>query len=377
MAAPEVGYRLLIILTHPSTGGAGGFARWLGQLLAERGHQVAYLYLYGDGERHEITCLLPDKPRGLLDYARILGRCWRFIRTSRPDAVHGVMPLACVVGSLAGLFAGCRSRIAGQHQVAAFLHPLMLRLDRICGTLGIYTAGVACSRTARDSVAPPGSRYARRSTVIYNTVRPLGPLTDRATTRRRYAIVDNAFVIGMVGEISQRKNQIFLVELLPHLAEARLVLVGTGPATETLAARARALGVGDRLQLFGQVPADDVPALLAAIDVFGFPSLGEAFPLAILEAMRAGVAIVASDIGMNVEALRGKDAAAAGLVLPVSEPARWREAFESLATAPEHRARLGHAAAERFGRFSPEAMAAAYERLFFQPWGGDHELYTL
>jgi len=370
-------HTLLILLTHPAPGGAGAFAFWLGELLTARGHRVEFLCLYGDGGTATLPSLLSDPPRGPTDYARILLRCWRHLRRTRPTAVYGLMPLACFVGASTGLLAGCRSRVAGQHQVAHILHPLMRRLDRWCGNLGIYTASVACSKAARDSLIAPGSRYWRRSTVIYNTIRPPAETADRDAARRRFALPADAFVIGSIGELTVRKNQIFLVELLPRLPAARLVIVGGGEERERIARRAGELDVADRCHLLGRVAPADVPSLLAAFDVFGFPSLGEAFPLAILEAMRAGLPIVASDIPMNGEALQGRDAVSTGITLPVGEPTRWLETLLALQRDPIRRHALGAAAAARFARFSPAAMADAYETVLFQPGPLSDELYTV
>jgi len=377
MSAPGDGRRLLVFVTHPSRGGAAAFADWLGELLRERGHDVRLVYLYGDGRTHDRPCLLAGRPRGPFDGLLLLLRSWRLIRRFRPHAVHGVMPLACVVGCAAGLLAGCPSRVAGQHQTASYLQPVLKRLDGWCGATGVYTRNVACSRTTLDGIAPPGSRYRRRSTVIYNVVRTVDGVPDRRTTRERFALPVDAFIVGSVGELSSRKNQLLLVELLADLEAAHLVLVGDGDAAEEIRDRAHELDVADRCHLLGQLPPTDVPALLAAFDVFAFPSRGEAFPLAVLEAMRAGTAIVASDLGMNVEALAGRDGTTAGILVPITEPARWRVTLRALQLDPARRNALGAAAVARFARFSADAMARAYEQAFFHPAVGQDELYTV
>ena len=367
---------LLVIRTHPGHGGVANFSLWLRDLLIARGHEVHFLCLYGDGGTPEVPTLLPAPPRGAADYGRMFVRCWRHLRRLRPDAVHGLMPLASVMGALAGLLAGCPSRVAGQHQVGYIVQPIMKRLDGWCGTLGVYTGSVACSKTVRDSLTSPGSRYWRRSTVIYNTLPP-PPRAEGISVHSRIGVAGDAFVIGCIGALTARKNQMLLVDVLPHLEDTHLVLIGDGEDAARLAARSRELRVADRCHLLGQLPPAEAQALLTTFAAFVFPSLGEGFPLVLLEAMRAGVAIVASDLPMNVEALQGEDDTATGFVVPVTAPEHWIETLEKLRRDPDARARLGRAAASRYERFSPEAMADAYERAFFAPWPDTAELYIL
>ena len=80
------------------------------------------------------------------------------------------------------------------------------------------------------------------------------------------------------------------------------MIAGDGPEREHLARRAAELAIGDRVQLLGH--RDDIPDLQAAADVFAMPSYFEGMPLALLEAMIVGKAIVASRVGGIPEMLR-------------------------------------------------------------------------
>jgi glycosyltransferase involved in cell wall biosynthesis len=129
---------------------------------------------------------------------------------------------------------------------------------------------------------------------------------------------------------------------------------------EALAAR---LGIADRVRFLGT--RDDIPDLLAACDVFALPSLYEGSSLAVLEAMAARRAVIASAIGGTDELIEdGRD----GLLVPPGDPEALAAALARLLNDAELRARLAANARERVEReFSRERMAArvgaAYEEL--------------
>ena len=75
----------------------------------------------------------------------------------------------------------------------------------------------------------------------------------------------------------------------------RLLVVGGGPSRESLERRVQALGLGDRVLFSGMVPFDQVPNYLAAADAFSYASLADVQPLVTVEAMAAGLPVVAID----------------------------------------------------------------------------------
>jgi glycosyltransferase involved in cell wall biosynthesis len=135
--------------------------------------------------------------------------------------------------------------------------------------------------------------------------------TDRGDLRAELGIPDDAVVVASVASVQPRKNQLLLVQAVPDRPDVHLVL--TGPVLdEDYAARVRAAaaerGTADRLHLVGEV--DDVRPTLAAADVFALASRAEGSPVALIEAMAAGLPIVAADIPGVHELLDGTGAAA-------------------------------------------------------------------
>jgi glycosyltransferase involved in cell wall biosynthesis len=123
---------------------------------------------------------------------------------------------------------------------------------------------------------------------------------------------------------------------------ARFVIAGTGPERARLESQAAALGVHERVQFLGH--RDDVPALLAASDAFVLPSLFEGTPLALLEAMAAGMPVVSSAIPGTDELV---DDGETGLLVQGGDSDALADALRRIVAEPELRARLGAAARRR------------------------------
>jgi glycosyltransferase involved in cell wall biosynthesis len=103
----------------------------------------------------------------------------------------------------------------------------------------------------------------------------------------------------MVANLRAEKGHDVLIDAAPQILEAHpdaeFVLAGEGPHRDALMERARRRGVADRIQFLGQ--CRDVPAVLAGADLFVLPSRSEALPNAVIEAMAAGLPVVASNVG--------------------------------------------------------------------------------
>lgn len=109
-------------------------------------------------------------------------------------------------------------------------------------------------------------------------------------------------LVGFIGRHAHYKGLDVLVRALAKLPDARAVIAGDGPFRAPTMALARELGIADRIDFPGEISHGDKCRLLAAIDVFAFPSTGqtEAFGLSQLEAMLLGAVVVASDLPTGV-----------------------------------------------------------------------------
>lgn len=175
------------------------------------------------------------------------------------------------------------------------------------------------------------------------------PDDDRDRVRGELGLTNGIPLIASVGRLEDIKGHRFLIQALARLrrstngvSTARGVLVGDGCLRGDLEALAKSQGVADRLALTGF--RQDVGAVLAAADIVAMPSLSEGFPLAVLEAMMAGRAVVASRVGGIPEMIIDGET---GLLVPPADPGALASALGWLIASPSLRKRLGEAARER------------------------------
>ena len=181
---------------------------------------------------------------------------------------------------------GCRSQIVDAADKAAGLLAVSGALKSDMVAMGMNAEKIRVHYTGLDQ-----SRFLPR---------------DRAAEKARLGLAGP--VILCVGALVPRKNQRLLIEALPALADAMLVLAGTGESEAALRALAKRIGVGDRVRFMGAVPHDDLPALFAAADVMALVSSSEGIANAWVEALACGTPIVASDVG-GIRELMKNDAA--------------------------------------------------------------------
>lgn len=128
------------------------------------------------------------------------------------------------------------------------------------------------------------------------------------TLRSKYQKEDEKIVL-FIGRFVDLKNISYLIDEFETLNESsskkyRLLLVGDGPLRPSLERQASRTNASDRIQFVGQVPHEDVPDYYAAADLFVLPSKSENYPIVLLEAMAAGLPIVAPRVGGVPEIVR-------------------------------------------------------------------------
>ena len=243
---------------------------------------------------------------------------------------------------------------AGERLFAWVRAPLLSLAGRLTSRLA--DAVVAPSRaTAEELESDYGCRVAA---VIGNGVTPL-ELPPRPPAGGGVELL-------YAGRLRTRKAVAVLVEAFARLRErapaTRLRLAGDGEQRPALEDQARRLGLGESVRFEGAVPHDRMPELYAAADVFCLPSLYEGFPLAILEAMAAGLPVVATRVAGNPEAV--EDGVHGRLVAP-EDPAGLAAALLELVEDEEGRREMGRRARRRVEEeFSIERIGGAYRELW-------------
>lgn len=188
--------------------------------------------------------------------------------------------------------------------------------------------------------------------------------TKRASMRRRLGMGKGQICAVFVGRLAAEKALGLLIDawgdIIQRYPGAKLVLVGNGKRRELLVKQAREMGVGEAVAFAGKV--DDVESYLFAADLFVLPSVTEGMSMALLEAMAAGLPIVASRVGGTVDVIVDKKN---GLLFESGDKEGLIRCITALIGSKELRAELGRAARKDFSkRFSIEVTADRYLHVY-------------
>lgn len=202
--------------------------------------------------------------------------------------------------------------------------------------------------------------------VIYNGV-DVGPMPSpelRRAWRRELNIPDGTVAIGTIARLDTVKDFGTMIRSVAGAAQrapVQLLIIGDGAERQALEREAQACGAPGLIRFLGH--RDDARQLLAACDVYANSSISEGISLTILEAMAAGLPIVATAVGGTPEII---DASCARLV-PPRDPAVMSAAFELLAVDLDLRTSLGTAARRRVEeRFTLDRMVREYRDVYYR-----------
>jgi glycosyltransferase involved in cell wall biosynthesis len=217
---------------------------------------------------------------------------------------------------------------------------------------------------ARSAWAQPGERVERI---------PNGIPVDRYAGGLDEGVIpgletrDAEVLIGTVAGLRAIKNLPRLVRAFAGMRfnNARLVVVGEGPESERIMAEARALGVADRVLLPGFLP--DPARYIGRFSVFALSSDSEQFPISLVEAMAAGLPVVATNVG-DIAAMVAPDNLP--LVVQAGDEAAFSRALDSLAERPDLREAIGRANRARAeAEYDERGMIERYARLYGEAIG--------
>jgi glycosyltransferase involved in cell wall biosynthesis len=221
---------------------------------------------------------------------------------------------------------------------------------------------VYVSGWARDVVERERAIQPRESTVVWNGLPDLSPKAPKARSEMRTALglADGELALVNVGTLEPRKNQAGLVDLFADVAaefpRARLLLIGDGPHRSVVEARVAERKLQDKVRFLGM--RRDVPAILAAADMYVHFAIAENCPVVLIEAARAGLPIAAAPVGGVPELMRelGSD-----VNLDLANPAASLQGLRQLLSDAARRNVLGDLARQNFvRRFTRDAMVRQY-----------------
>ena len=185
---------------------------------------------------------------------------------------------------------------------------------------------------------------------------------DRAGVRAALGIAADATVVGFLASFTEQKQPgLFLDAAATLLAEGRdTIFVLGGDGSQAARIRGRIAGLGPQVRDIGH--RRDLPDVLASLDVFVLPSLWEGMPLTVLEAMRAGTAVVASDVDGTSEVIAD---GVTGRLVPAADGVALTNAIRDLLDDADARHRMAAAGqAHVTGRFDAITLARRTELLY-------------
>lgn len=368
--------------------GAGGAERSLAEILP---------YLSADHIETIIACLM-RRDEGVheaivndgfdvrfIEAKRLSGRVLelrRLIRLERPDLVHSTLFESDIAARLAAVRSGVpvvTSLVNTSYDPVRFqdpnIRPWRLRALRAVDswtarhlTTHFHALTSAVSGAAVRSLGIPLGRI-----TVIERGRDGARLGHPSPGRRRRArlalgLAEDDEVLVNAGRHEFQKGQRYLLEamarLVPHRSKALLLIAGRrGNVSEEIEALTKERRLGDRVRLLGH--RDDLPEILAAADLFVFPSLYEGLGGSVIEAMALGVPIVASDLEALREVVEPERNA---VLVPPASPLELASAIEALLDDPGRRFRFGQRSRAIFEeRFTIERcarrMAALYRRV--------------
>ncbi len=228
-----------------------------------------------------------------------------------------------------------------------------IRLQRLAYRFA--TKVVANSRAARQTLEAEG--VAPESiAVIPNGVNP----TFLAPVERRPAMRTILTVANLRAEKSHETLLAAAAAMVGAHPDLRFQIVGDGPRRGELEQLAAALGLGGHVEFLGH--REDIPALLAAADLFVLPSRSEAFPNGAIEAMAAGLPVVACAVGGLLDLVED---GRTGLLVPAGDADALRRALESLVSQPARANAMGAAARDAVRQhYSFDRMVGSFQELY-------------
>ena len=361
----EVPVQALHLITELNIGGAEkGLARLLAYLDRDRFAPTVVCLYGGDGPvADEIRALgIPVTDLGMPAKWRwdALWRLYRLLHRERPVILHTWMFHANIPGRVLGRLAGVPIVISSERTMAMESR-LRCWLNRITDAL---TDRVVCvSQRVADFVVRQVGIPRRKTVVIPNgiDVRNFEHLPIKQQARAALGLPFDQVLIGTVARLDPVKRLDVLLQAMKSLSDVYAIIVGDGPERARLGAMRKRLGL-DRVHFVGQ--QGDVRPWLAALDVFVLSSDWEGMPNAVLEAMAAGLPVVATTVGGMPEVVVD---GVTGLLIPPRDPQALAQAINVLLVDPERRYEMGQTGRERVRQhFTVEHMVEETESLYEQ-----------
>jgi glycosyltransferase involved in cell wall biosynthesis len=214
-----------------------------------------------------------------------------------------------------------------------------------------------------DQISPQLRRFGLKSDLIYNGIE-LAMVRGSDWEIRKRMNWGSRPVIGVIGRLAKQKGHQYLLraapEVLRNSPDTLFVFAGDGPERDSLEVEAKSLGVHESVRFLGV--RQDIPDILASIDILAMPSLSEGLPMALLEAMASAKPVVASAVGAIPRVIQNR---ANGILIAAGDVSGLAGALQDLLRSKELRLELGRSARMTVeASFSAVSMANQYLEIY-------------
>lgn len=312
--------------------------------------------------KNDIPVFYYNKKTGL-DYGLVF-RLARLFKKEKIDVLHTHDSTANLYALFGAKLAGIKSVVNTEHGGIFFE---TCRLKRINKLLARMNSKMVCvSHKVKNDLEKMGIRR-DKLTVIQNGIdlNSFNVTVDRKAKREELApLSGDDFVLCTVGRLTKLKNQKMLLDaaqrIFQSIAEAKLLMVGGGPLSEELQDYAKKLGIAGKV--FFLQRRQDVPEILKTSDCFILCSHYESFGVVLLEAMMAGVAVIATDAGGVSEIVEHE---ITGILIPKNDAGALADAVIKIRNNPEYfRPIITRAKDNVINNFNIEKTIRAYEDIY-------------
>lgn len=357
------------ILFLSTSSGPGGAERVINNLAASLDPQKyrAVLCLFRSGwlkERSEScgirTFVLPT--HGMTDWRWAI-QFKRLLRQEQVDLIHAHEFDANVQGAFVAALSGV-PLVATVHGKNYYWERLRRRLAY--RWVSRRATMVAVSENLKEFIVEKVGVSPGRVKVLYNgvDVLPKYTPTEVVECRKELGLPEDHQIVGVVGNLYPVKGHQYLIEAIPAVLRTcpntSFVFAGRGQLESELKAQVSRLGVEKRVHFLGL--RQDIPRILAMLDLFVLPSLSEGLSMAILEAMIAGKPVIATRVGGNPELVIDEET---GFLVPPRDSQTLAARLITSLTNKQQSATFAERGKRRAeGQFSLQNMVSSYQSLY-------------
>lgn len=366
--------RVLHLITSFEIGGTERQAVELLKRLDSERYDVRLAVLRNEGPFYsEIESRFPDVPRFPLNNfydanaVKQLARLRGLMLREKIDILHAHDFYSSFIGAAAARLCGVQVIACQRHLKLSDrrAHKLGTRvIQRLAHRILVNSEAIREHIIANDGAQPS------KIVVVKNGVVPASPGANARTELCRELGLDaGVTIVGIVARLQAVKGHRFFInaasEVLRSRTDAHFVLVGDGPLRTEIERQAFELGITDRVHLVGD--RTNVSRLVAAFDLLVLASLHEGLPNAVMEAMAAGVPVVATAVGGTKELITDSET---GYLAPPSNSAALAERILFALGDESHRDEIVSAARRKItSAFGIERMVESVEALYDEIYG--------